>query len=291
VVLPFLALVILGAHYYRVVRRHGLSLPAWVEEGDLSPEEKEAATTRVRFLPDLLSQAALLTCLGLLALAALSVYLFDAPLVRHANPQHTPVNAEAPWFFLWVQGLLKLGDRTVMGIVIPLLFIGLLFVLPYLERSKHRRLRKRPIAALFSMFAVAALAILTYMGTPEYGLNLPPAVEISHTLAPEEGPGPLHQIPFDDLEVGAFAVNATALDTLPESLAEVFNSYERQVSAFAADGTFQNVDAWMVVEDWQQDLKRVTLRITWMDPDTEERRTYRRYIYLHRERDGGESEA
>jgi uncharacterized protein (UPF0210 family) len=40
----------------------------------------------------------------------------------------------------------------------------------------------------------------------------------------------------------------------------------------------------MLIEDWQADLRKVTLRITWDDVVSGERKTYERNIYLHRDR-------
>ena len=42
----------------------------------------------------------------------------------------------------------------------------------------------------------------------------------------------------------------------------------------------------MVVEDWQTDLRKITMRIVWDDVDTADRKTYERHVYLHREHGG-----
>lgn len=73
---------------------------------------------------------------------------------RHTpTPQRTPLETEAPWFFLWVQGLLKLGDVTLIGVAVPLALVALLLAVPYLNRSPHRRLRRRPLALLLTVTA------------------------------------------------------------------------------------------------------------------------------------------
>jgi hypothetical protein len=40
----------------------------------------------------------------------------------------------------------------------------------------------------------------------------------------------------------------------------------------------------MVIEDWQQDLKKITMRMVYTDPEDGERKTYERHIFRHRER-------
>jgi quinol-cytochrome oxidoreductase complex cytochrome b subunit len=302
IVLPLAAILLVSVHYYRVARKHSISLPARVEEGDLSSEARQAATRRIDWLPDLLLHEAFLVSVGLLALAALALFAYDAPLERHANPLRTPLETEAPWFFLWVQGLLKLGNRALMGVFLPAGIVLLLLAVPYLDRNPYRLLRRRPLAVTLGAAGLVGLAALTYLGTAEYGINLPPAARISQELAPEEGIGPLHRVPFDALVVGVYQVDAADVGAMPAPLAEVFDQYQRQVQAARDAGELPEAQAFMIVEDWQQDLKRVTLRITWLQESTEavtaevagappstSAQTLERTVYLHRNRGTGDS--
>jgi quinol-cytochrome oxidoreductase complex cytochrome b subunit len=286
ILLPALAAIVLGVHYYGIARRHGISLPANVEEGDLAPGTRAEATRRIDFLPDLLTHEAFLVCVGLLALVAASVFFYDAPLETHANPQRTPLATEAPWFFLWVQGLLKLGNVTLMGVAVPLAFIALLLAAPYLDRTPYRRLRKRPLALGVTVMSVVALVTLSYMGTPHFGITMPPATAIAQALAPEEGIGPLRSVPFDELPVGVYIVGRTDPANLSNSFRDVFVEYARQVSAASERGRLPDAQALLIVQEWQQDLKRVTLRISWTDARAGGRQTYERDLYLHRQRAG-----
>lgn len=286
ILLPALAALVLGVHYYGIARRHGISLPADVEEGDLAPAARAEATRRIDFLPDLLIHEAFLVCVGLLALIAASIFLYDAPLETHANPQRTPLETEAPWFFLWVQGLLKLGDVTLLGVAVPLALVALLLAVPYLDRSPHRRLRKRPLALALTTAGVAALLTLSYIGTPRFGIALPPATVIAQTLAPEEGVGPLRSIPFDALPVGVYVVGVDDPAGLPATFGRVFAEYGRQVKLASERGRLPDAQAFLIVQEWQQDLKRVTLRIGWTDAQRGSRQTYERDLYLHRQRAG-----
>ena len=43
-----------------------------------------------------------------------------------------------------------------------------------------------------------------------------------------------------------------------------------------------NPEAVMVIEDWQQDLRKVTMRIAWQDPDTGEAKSYEKPVFIHR---------
>jgi len=46
-------------------------------------------------------------------------------------PLSTSVDARAPWFFLWVQQMLKWGDPFLWGVVVPLGILATLALIPY----------------------------------------------------------------------------------------------------------------------------------------------------------------
>ncbi len=289
IVLPLAALLLLGVHYYKVARGHGLSLPAHIEEGDISPAARAQATRRIDFIPDLLTHEIFLASLGGLALLALAIFIYDAPLERHANPQRTPLETAAPWFFLWVQGLLKLGDKAWMGIGVPLAALVLLAALPYLDRNRSRLARRRPLALMLGAIGLISLIILTYLGAPGYGVHLPPAVAIAQALAPEEGVGPLRAVPFDELPLGVFAAEGTNEAALPASFAAVLGDLRQRLAEADRRKTLPQARGLLIVEEWQADLKRVTLRITWAtgspaDGEASERQAYTRILYIHRQR-------
>ncbi len=98
---------------------------------------------------------------------------YSAPLESVANPQVTPMDTEAPWYFWWLQGMLKLGDKTLMGIIIPTITCCCTLGLPYIDRNPYRRLVKRPVAVAVGILAVLMLVMLSYMGLPEWGIEMP----------------------------------------------------------------------------------------------------------------------
>jgi hypothetical protein len=276
-VLPLIAGLLLGTHYFRASRshRHSLTVPM---------EVRGATGRRIPFLPDMLTREVLLTIAGILVLVVIAYFFYDAPLEHHADPRHTPLDTQAPWFFLWLQGLLKLGDKVLMGVVIPLLSgIGLLLV-PYLDPTPHRPLKKRPLALAVTAVALVALLTLSYMGTHRYGLDLPPAERIAQRLAPQEGVGPLRRVPFDQLKVGLYDIDTVDPASLPPALGRVLAVFSDAVHAAAQKTRYLNAAGIMVVEDWQKDLKRVTLRMSWEDPAFPTRKNFERIVHLHRER-------
>ncbi len=57
--------------------------------------------------------------------------LFPPALGQAADFGHMPAEAAAPWFFLWVQQLLRYGSPLLMGVLVPLLLLAVLVLLPY----------------------------------------------------------------------------------------------------------------------------------------------------------------
>jgi hypothetical protein len=106
-------------------------------------------------------------------------------------------------------------------------------------------------------------------------------------LAPEEGVGALRAISFDQLQSGVYEVRTTDPTTLPPELGLVFIEFEQRVIEAEEAGTLPDAQAVLVIEDWQVDLKKVTPRIIWSDPESGEQKTYEKHIFLHRDRGRG----
>ena len=290
VLFPLAAILLISVHYYKVAREHGISLPARFEEGDAPAEKKKEARTRVDFIPDLLTGEVFWTILGLFVLIVGVSWLgYHAPLESHANPQVTPLDTEAPWYFWWLQGMLKLGDKSLMGIVLPTILLLLLIGLPYIDRNPYRSMYKRPIAVALGLLGVAAILALSYMGTPDYGIEKPPAQAIIQKLAPQEGEGPVQMIPFDQLLPGSYEVNVsptrdlcTNLDYGCPALEKVFSDFTGMVNGEIKSGKLADAKGAMVIEDWQKDLKKVTMRITWTENNKPQ--SYDHALFLHRDR-------
>jgi len=128
------------------------------------------------------------------------VTFFSAPLEAHADPQITPLHTQAPWYFLWLQGLLKLGDKSLMGVVVPTVIFSLLFAVPWIDRNPYRLASRRKVAIAVGIVTCLSVLFLTYMGTPTYGIETPPAQDILSHLTPATHPGPVRELPWDQLE-------------------------------------------------------------------------------------------
>ncbi len=101
----------------------------------------------------------------------------------------------------------------------------------------------------------------------------------------------MRAIPYDQLRAGFYEVNVTDPDEMcddmvwgcPE-LSAVFEEYSIRVNEAADEGHLPDVQALLIVEDWQAGLKKITPRILWTDEETGDRKSYERHIFLHRDR-------
>ena len=117
-----LALVGVGAwHLFRVRRDGGIAVPP--------PEARRDASRISRF--ELVRREALAAILATAVLIVVASILPApiAPPIREGSP--LAAEARPPWFFLWVQQLLKWGDPFIFGVLIPVMVIVLLAGIPY----------------------------------------------------------------------------------------------------------------------------------------------------------------
>ncbi|MDE3091041.1 MAG: hypothetical protein KGJ80_16835 [Chloroflexota bacterium] len=105
----------------------------------------------------------------LIALAS----LFPADLQAKADPFRTPPDVKPEWYFLFLYQLLKdVAFLSVInpelpklaGITIPAIGLVLLAILPFLDRSKKRPARERPLLLAIVLIVLAIIIFLTVRG-------------------------------------------------------------------------------------------------------------------------------
>lgn len=339
ILFPLLAILFISIHYYKVSREHSISLPAVVEENELTPEEKKEHNRRIDLIPDLLSHELFLIAVGIFAMLVILYFRwFVSPLETHANPQQTPLDTKAPWYFWWLQGLLKidpaailegmvnplfeavglsfrlevsrlLDSKFIMGLIVPPTLVIILMAIPYIDRNPSRLARKRPFAIVWGIAWIFIVLALSFMGTPEYGIETPAATRVIQDLAPEEGEGPLREIPYAELQgrQAEFIVGTDYGDDLCPGLAyqpdphgdvnnvvigcphltAVFEQFSERLLAAEADGRLPNLDAKLVVEQFQADMVKITPHVEWTDPATGAAKMYEHTYFLHEDRAHG----
>jgi quinol-cytochrome oxidoreductase complex cytochrome b subunit len=118
-----LVLIVIGVwHIFRVRRDGGISVP---------PPELRTDTARIP-RKELARREGLAMLWAALVLIVLAI-LVPAPLAPGIQVGAAPTSeSSAPWFFLWVQQLLKLGDPFIYGVLIPLGALLILALVPYI---------------------------------------------------------------------------------------------------------------------------------------------------------------
>ena len=99
--------------------------------------------------------------------------LFPAGLEDKANTLQTPEGVKPEWYFLAVYQFLKvaavfkfLGAEApkLIGILLPAIGMGLLAILPFLDRGPKRPARRRPLLIILTVTTLAVLVVLTVWG-------------------------------------------------------------------------------------------------------------------------------
>lgn len=118
----FLLFLIIGVwHLFRVRRDGGIAVPPPDQRSDLSRISRYELVRR-EVLAALLVTALLIIMAGFLPAPIAAPIGEASALISDSN---------APWFFLWVQQLLKLGSPFLWGILVPLGVLLIVALLPY----------------------------------------------------------------------------------------------------------------------------------------------------------------
>ena len=141
-------------HLFRVRRDGGISQAA--------PDDSMPRPARIS-RDELVRREALAALIATIILLTLSL-LFPPSIGPTGDFTRLPAEAQAPWFFSWVQELLRLGDPFLMGIVIPLTLLGLLALIPYWidrrDEGTARWFNREGRAAQMLALAIATFVIV-----------------------------------------------------------------------------------------------------------------------------------
>lgn len=317
VLFPLIGIIFLAVHYYKVVR-FGISLPPELEGVGEDSARKVSPDKRVNFLPDILTNELMYAGIAF-AIMALSVITWyaGAPLEHHADPLVTPNHTVAPWYFYWLQGLLKiphmipflpagmageidkffanvlgLTPKVFWGVVVGPALIGILFVVPYIDPNPSRRYGDRKIMLAIGAIFTAVILYLSLAGIPTgvpitgFGfVGADPAAEVGQEFIPDEGVGPVRALPFEEYVDGTHQVNAapnTGSAGFDGLIREIHNDMEHRKTNADPLGRKLSADstATLDVQKVQENLRRVTLTINYTD-DKGAAAQFQKFTYLH----------
>nr|AAC32987.1 cytochrome b [Pharomachrus pavoninus] len=115
-------------------------------------------------LKDILGFAIMLLLLTTMALFSPNL-LGDPENFTPANPLVTPPHIKPEWYFLFAYAILRSIPNKLGGVLALAASVLILFLTPFLHKSKQRAMTFRPLSQLLFWLLVANLLILTWVGS------------------------------------------------------------------------------------------------------------------------------
>ena len=195
-ILPWLLVILVAVHLF-ILRRVGPAGP-W--------DRKQAESFSEPFYPRQVFMDAVAMGLAFMALA-LTAAFFPAELADRANPADHTFRPLPEWYFLFFYQLLKYSHgrwEQVVTVIFPLVFFGLLFALPFLERGRSRRPVRRPIVLGAGGLFLLAVFILLGMAQRENAAikRMDPAVARGRIVFEKLSCAGCHRIHGEGMQVG-----------------------------------------------------------------------------------------
>ena len=175
-ILPALLLLILPFHFWRIRKANGLVIPR-------SPEEDtDTRGEKVETIPNLIVRE-VTVALILLAVILVIAMLLNAPLGGKANPGLSPNPTKAPWYFMGIQEMLMHFHPLFSLFIIPLLLIGGLLAIPYINYQAETagvwfcsdKGRKMAVISVVTAIIVTVAGVLVdefMIGSAQAGTNM-----------------------------------------------------------------------------------------------------------------------
>jgi len=159
-VLPLVLAGLLAVHLILV---HQLGLANPKKKSPRAPAKEDPSEPLRPFFPHYVIDE-MVAWYVILAVLVVLASIWPAGLEDPANPILTPKHVKPEWYYLAVYQLLKLIPIKLLGILTPIVGIGLLVVWPFLERSPEVLMRRRKFAVGGATLIVIAMIGLTVYG-------------------------------------------------------------------------------------------------------------------------------
>jgi quinol-cytochrome oxidoreductase complex cytochrome b subunit len=324
ILLPLAAIVLLSVHYYRIARVHGISLPASEEESPdpaVRAAAQEHVDYLPEILTKELMWISIAICVILfIAVFALDATLGRRADPFH-TPTHATTPWYFLWlqgalkdpfvlpFLRWLKSTLSIdlvhfyNSSFWQGIVLPTVMLLVLLSVPYIDEfwmhmrgaTSSRLAQNRKLGISLGLLVIGLLFVFSYFGTPFFAATTSPAAEIADQYMPEEcvrafvplfpdDCGAVRRLGYANLQVGMhdlaeYATVPASANPFPSLLARMQASVQQQRARGLA-----NAKGTLAIEEWQTNLKKITLRLNWTPPQRDgDAGSFERTIYLHRD--------
>ncbi len=155
--LTIVAVVLAVWHAFRVRRDGGIAVP---------PPTLRSDNTRISRAELVRREVLAMFLVGILLILLAS--FIPAPIAPAMTGQPSLTEeARAPWFFLWVQQMLKWGDPFIFGVLIPFGILIILALIPYIfpKPADHEIGRWFPKSNRLAQIAVSLIALIVIVLT------------------------------------------------------------------------------------------------------------------------------
>jgi quinol-cytochrome oxidoreductase complex cytochrome b subunit len=157
------AVILLGWHAFRVRRDGGIAVP---------PPNLRTDNARISRFDLVNREVAAMLLVGVVLILMAS--FLPAPIAPAMTGKPSQVDdARAPWFFLWVQQMLKWGDPFLFGVLVPLGILAVLALIPYIfpqpdesELGKWFPKSNRLAQIIFSLLAFLVIGLTVFALIP-----------------------------------------------------------------------------------------------------------------------------
>lgn len=156
IVLPWLLFLLIALHLF-LVRYHGIDTMERVGE-ERPPREGEG----IPFFPHHVLKEGMVFFILLGILMTLSV-IIPFELGEKADPLTTPYAIKPEWYFLPMYQVIKYFPK-VLGIFVTGLAPLLLLIWPFLDKSREKRLLKRPVSLTIGVLTIFSLLFFGTVG-------------------------------------------------------------------------------------------------------------------------------
>ena len=216
-IIPLGMFAMVAFHLYLVVMRGTTTraerrqvVESVADQRRLYEQETSSAEGGEAFFPVTMFKTAVMATTVILIVAMVTLTVGPAELFPEASLTAVSRPAEE-WWFWWLSGLIAVLPAWAAPwfvVVFPVVILALLLAVPWLDRSPHRGIRKRPFWLVLVVLIVIALLTLSdyrrrsaFTGWPDpeppvipAGMNLSPRAERGRLLFAEYGCNSCHGI-------------------------------------------------------------------------------------------------
>jgi ubiquinol-cytochrome c reductase cytochrome b subunit len=169
-ILPGLLLLFLAIHLWLVLKRGISEYPVpgqVVDPTTYDASYDKALQTGVPFAGDALRKDMLFSALTVIVVVVFAAIVGPYGPGSPPDPSLVGANPRPDWYFLWLFGVMSLlpaDAETFVILTLPVVLIGVLFVVPFVSNRGERAPSRRPVAVLSVIVIYASLAVLTWFG-------------------------------------------------------------------------------------------------------------------------------